>query len=1238
VLQNDGHGNFALQTPLVLNRRDVAVASVADVNNDGIPDIVMVLTPGDGLSGGRQYDYVNQLSVWTWLADGHGGFKPGTQAPIALATTDQSAPSSVTLTDLDGDGFPDVLLGSAQSGSVRVAINDGTGNMRQPSHNLPYIGQQQLPFAPDEPGVAQQVFADLNNDGQSDFVTMSSAALEVYLGQRTGGFTHWTSLAAPGSGVPWSWMKVGDLNNDGIPDIVTGFDTQSGSEMAVFLGNGDGTFRQAPTFTVQPPGYGISDATLGDVNNDGKLDAVVALTGADSSAADAVAYAVCFGDGKGGLSFNANTIVPIQTSFSASFNSNLHIAPTVGDFNGDGKLDLMVPTKDSSGLGLTLYLGRGNGTFTAGSAVYAGAAQSDVQELAADVNGDGNLDLVACSAAAGPRCSVYLGDGHGGFQVSVVLDFSGRGTDAGFPIYPSDLALGDFNGDGKLDLAVSYYSAYGAMFATAPKTIDLYLSDGTGKFATPQTVDVGDNPLTVVSIPRAPFLDAGAFAVTDHAPIANNDQAGVVSGQSVRVALLANDSDPDEDPLTITALGAPAHGTAHLDSNGTPNDPTDDSVIYAPAAGFTGTDSFTYTIADPAGVEASATITVVVRSASAQTPTITWANPADVTYGTALDATQLDASASVPGTFTYSPAVGTVLHAGGGQMLSVTFTPNDTTDYTSATAAVQINVAQATPTIAWANPADIAQGTALGAVQLDATASVAGSFAYTPGAGTILNAGPNQTLAVVFSPADTVDYKSASATVSINVRSSNRITPTITWAAPADITYGTVLGAVQLDATASVPGTITYSPAAGTVLHAGGGQTLSVTFTPNDTTSYTSATASVQINVAQATPTIAWANPADITQGTALGATQLNAAASVVGSFSYTPSAGTILNAGPNQTLAVVFSPADTVDYKSASATVSINVRSRNRITPTITWAAPTDITYGTVLGAVQLDATASVLGTFTYTPSAGTVLDVGTGQTLSVIFRPNDSIDYTTAAATVPINVGRATPAISWSNPPDITYGTPLGSTQLDASGGVPGNFTYSPAAGTILGVGGNQALSVTFTPNDTAHFATSTDHVFINVHQLPQTPLASVSGVQLRTVRLTKKTTATDIVVTFSGAMNSAAADNLANYQLAQVKNGKKSRVILKPIKLNSALYDPTRQSVTLQLKGKLALQPPKQIRIISSGLLDALGRPLDGNHDGQPGGDYVARLTKGGAQPQLVREVKAFSRGPYQFPVGR
>jgi probable HAF family extracellular repeat protein len=146
----------------------------------------------------------------------------------------------------------------------------------------------------------------------------------------------------------------------------------------------------------------------------------------------------------------------------------------------------------------------------------------------------------------------------------------------------------------------------------------------------------------------------------------------------------------------------------------------------------------------------------------------------------------------------------------------------------------------------------------------------------------------------------------------------------VTWGAPASITYGTALGAAQLNATATVPGAFVYSPAAGDVLGAGN-HTLTVTFTATDA-NFTGSSASVQLHVNQAAPAITWSKPADITFGTPLGAAQLAAAADVPGSFSYTPSAGTVLPVGAGQTLSAAFTPADTANYTTATASVLVNV------------------------------------------------------------------------------------------------------------------------------------------------------------------------------------------------------------------------------------------------------------------------------------------------------------------------
>jgi hypothetical protein len=134
-----------------------------------------------------------------------------------------------------------------------------------------------------------------------------------------------------------------------------------------------------------------------------------------------------------------------------------------------------------------------------------------------------------------------------------------------------------------------------------------------------------------------------------------------------------------------------------------------------------------------------------------------------------------------------------------------------------------------------------------------------------------------------------------------------------------------------------------------------------------------------------------------ISYGTALSATQMDAAANVDGSFSYAPDLGTVLNAGPH-TLSVTFTPTDTARYLPAKASVTLQV---SRATPVLSWGTPAAIGYGTVLSKTQFDATADVDGSFSYTPAIGTLLISGS-ETLSVIFTPTDTTNYTTATASV--------------------------------------------------------------------------------------------------------------------------------------------------------------------------------------------------------------------------------------------
>jgi Flp pilus assembly CpaE family ATPase len=498
--------------------------------------------------------------------------------------------------------------------------------------------------------------------------------------------------------------------------------------------------------------------------------------------------------------------------------------------------------------------------------------------------------------------------------------------------------------------------------------------------------------------------------------------------------------------------------------------------VYTPAVGEVlqaGTQTLTATFTPTDGSKYATAQTTVTLSVAKAMPVITWPKPADITYGTALSASQLNAVASVEGRFSYSPGVGDVLPAGV-QTLSATFIPTDSTDFATTEATVTITIAKATPAISWPKPASIAYGGGLSAAQLNAKASVPGSFTYVPSAGDVLTAGTHR-LTAVFTPADSANYTTAQAAVSFSI---TKASPTIAWPKPAPITYGVTLSGEQLNAVASIEGSFNYVPGIDALLTAGNHRP-TVTFTPADITNFTISQAAVQLTVEKATPTIEWAAPSDITYGEALSATQLKATASIPGTFAYTPAAGAVLTPG-TQTLSVTFTPADSADYTQAQATVQLTVNPA--AAPVLSWQAPSGITYGTVLSAAQLNATAPVPGMFEYTPAAGDVLPVGV-HNLSVTFTPADT-NLPPARASVQLKVTKAMPVITWPDPADIIYGTPLGEDQLNATAPVEGLFTYTPAAGTVLGAG-TQKLSVTFTPEGTADYEEAEASVSIKVAQ---------------------------------------------------------------------------------------------------------------------------------------------------------
>ena len=381
------------------------------------------------------------------------------------------------------------------------------------------------------------------------------------------------------------------------------------------------------------------------------------------------------------------------------------------------------------------------------------------------------------------------------------------------------------------------------------------------------------------------------------------------------------------------------------------------------------------------------------------TPAITWRTPGPIHYGDKLTFAQLNASATIEGSFVYTPGPGYVLPVGT-HTLWVTFTPADLAGHAAMQAAVQIAVEKATPAIAWPTPAAIVYGAALDAAQLNAAALMPGRFEYSPAAGTKLPPGTH-TLNVTFTPDDIASYGTAQASVQLTVA---RAMSAIEWATPEPITYGAQLSATQLCAAAQVPGKFDYMPGTGAVL-AAGEHKLSVVFTPEDTAGYTASQASVPLPVGKATPTIEWPAPDPIGYGTSLSSRQLNARAAVPGSFVYAPFAGETLAPGVHE-LSVTFTPTDKLNFTTARAVVALNVT--EKLPAHIEWPAPLRISYGTALSEAQLNATATVPGTFAYAPSAGHILAPGT-YTLTATFTPSEADKYATAEATVEIEVDGA-------------------------------------------------------------------------------------------------------------------------------------------------------------------------------------------------------------------------------------
>jgi hypothetical protein len=396
---------------------------------------------------------------------------------------------------------------------------------------------------------------------------------------------------------------------------------------------------------------------------------------------------------------------------------------------------------------------------------------------------------------------------------------------------------------------------------------------------------------------------------------------------------------------------------------------------------------------------------------------------ADVDNGSVVNTADVTAYAYVPGSYPESGTTTFILNAIQTQDLQITTVAN-VTNYIAPRQNIQYtytvqNIGNMNITSIGVTDITLNQQISISNSKLVPGQSTTGTYTYTTSQTDVDN-GSMVNTAKVTGTLLNGSYVSNTTTFTLNVGQ----IPTIKWNNPGDIVYGTALGDTQLDATSSVPGSITYNPVTGTILNAGQQQQLTATLTPNDNVKYTMASKNVFINVTKATPTITWNNPSDIVYGTQLTNNQLDATGSVSGQITYNPQAGTILNAGQQQQLTATLTPTDNINYTQASDTVFINI---TQATPTPAWIPNplASIISGTALGA-DLDAKATdpttgntVNGNFVYTDETGavdteqTVLSVGT-HTLTATFTPNDSIDYASGGTVQnSITVAQATPKI---------------------------------------------------------------------------------------------------------------------------------------------------------------------------------------------------------------------------------
>jgi len=428
---------------------------------------------------------------------------------------------------------------------------------------------------------------------------------------------------------------------------------------------------------------------------------------------------------------------------------------------------------------------------------------------------------------------------------------------------------------------------------------------------------------------------------------------------------------------------------------------------------------------------------------------------------------------------------------------SVTFIPNDLTNYNMVTTSVSVTVSKATPVISNVPTArPIVVGQALSnSVLSNGVASVPGTWAWTsptnrPGSGTSLQP-------VNFTPTASNNFNTVTTNVSLTVNLSTTLITRVP--NPGPITFGQALSnSVLSNGLASVPGSWAWqSP---TNLPNAGSNRPNIIFTPSNTTTHSSVTTNLVLVVNKATPSITWTSPATIAFGTALSSTQLSATSPVAGTYTYLPTNGSVLNAGTNN-MVLTFRAADSNNY--ATPVSRTNFLVVTKATPVISnLPVASAISFGQALSnSVLSGGSNAVRGKWGWVMPSNRPSAVGTNN-FSIIFTPSNNLNLNQVTSNVSLIINQATPVITrMPTASPIAYGQSLSNSILsNGVASVPGAFMWTsptnrPSAGTNM-------QGITFIPSDTNNVRSIFTNVPLVVTQVVVNPAFGSATQSISTV----------------------------------------------------------------------------------------------------------------------------------------